>query len=486
MDAVLRVILIESDSRWLRTLDKVCKEAGWKPKSYGSLDELVYCEECSRANLLIFSVPDHWNDSNCEVESAHLKSWHEGNPRTQLILTLPQGFRAGDRLALNLGARHIFYKPIMPIDISKVLSKAAEEIGKRTRMDVLKDRLKIPQGFEEIIGGSEKIREVIDLAQRVAASDCTSVMITGECGTGKGALAKGIHLASPRSSGPFIEINCAAIPRNLLESEFFGHEKGAFTDAKEEKIGLFECANGGTVFLDEVGEVDFSLQAKLLKFLDTRTIRRISGIRFLPVDVRIISATNKNLKLEVEQKRFRNDLFYRLNVVEISIPPLRERPEDIRPIAEEYTKRFASRLKKRKTVLTDESIRKLERYSWPGNIRELINLIERAVLLNNTGTITPDDLPLEKEQRETIVHIKEEQGRIKVDLPPEGASLEGVERGLIEAALNRADGNTAQAARLLKVGRGTLRYKMKKYGIDPSEIKKNNKCGKYKPVCVTD
>ncbi|MCK4236815.1 MAG: sigma-54-dependent Fis family transcriptional regulator, partial [Candidatus Krumholzibacteria bacterium] len=438
--------LIDSGDQNSKDLVRYCKEAEWKVKTFTSIDEFLSADPSDRAPLLIFSVPDDCGGQSCDTDFSRLQSWREEHSQTQLILLLSKGFSSGDRLALELGARQVLYKPCLQKDITKVLSMTAQGVGQRKRTNALRKRLKAPQGFEAIIGVSGLIKKVIDLAKKVASSDCTSVMITGECGTGKGALAAAIHLASPRSSGPFIEVNCAAIPRNLLESEFFGHEKGAFTDAKEEKIGLFECANGGTIFLDEVGEIDYSLQAKLLKFLDTRVIRRISGTEFLPVDVRLISATNRDLELDIEQKIFRVDLFYRLNVVEINIPPLRERPEDIRPIAEAYTKRFASRLNKGKIKLTDEAIEALEQYSWPGNIRELINIIERAVLLNK-GKIELKDLPIIEKEQNTKVNIREEQGIMKVDLPPKGASLEDVEKGMIIAALTREGCNITRAAR---------------------------------------
>ena len=351
---------------------------------------------------------------------------------------------------------------------------------------MLEKRAAVREGFAEIVGASERMSEVIDLARKVAASDTTSIMITGECGTGKGALAKAMHLASPRREGPFIEVNCAAIPRNLLESEFFGHEPGAFTDAKEEKIGLFECANGGTIFLDEVGEIDYSLQAKLLKFLDSRTIWRVGGTRFLPVDVKVMSATNRNLREAVATKRFREDLFYRLNVVEIHIPPLRERLADIRPIALASTRKFAAGINKSEIRLSEDAIEALERYTWPGNIRELINVIERAVLLNAGDTIEPADFPFSRVEREIALPLKEQEERIVIDMPSGGVPLEAVEKALIEAALAQSEGNVTRAAGLLKVGRGTLRYKMKKHGIDADESKKKLRSGSFEPVSVTD
>ena len=481
-----KIAIIESDENARNAIVTLCADSGWQPEGHVSLAAFADGEQSNEPDVLVYSVPDAWKDRLQDHSVARLETWCGENMKSQLILLLPAGFEGGDRLALKLGARNILYRPVDDSDFSSILRKAAEGISKRTRRRALRKRLDKRSGFEEILGTSSGIRRVIELAERVAESDFTSVMILGEPGTGKGALAKAIHTAGDRASGPFIEVNCGAIPRNLLESEFFGYEKGAFTDAKEEKIGLFECADGGTIFLDEVGEIDYGLQAKLLKFLDSRTIRRVSGTRFLPVDVRIISATNANLKQAVDMKRFRSDLYYRLNVLEIHLPPLRERAEDIRPIAETYTGRFAARMGKSGVTLSEEAITALESYFWPGNIRELINIVERAVLLNTSGTITPSDLPIEKEHRETTVNIEEAEGTIRIDIPPEGVSLEEVEKGLILATLEKTEGNVTRAAGILGVGRGTLRYKMKKYGIDPSETKENLKNGSFEPVDVAD
>jgi DNA-binding NtrC family response regulator len=483
---ILRLHLIDPDEAGRAGLVKDCEGFGWKVRSFSSIGEFLEARQLKDAMLLILSPPEGFDAEAKAQEFSRLTAWREEHNQTQLMLLLPKGFPAADRLALELGARHILFRPYRNEDLAKILVNTASGVAVRTRNKALESRAHEPEGFESIIGVSAAIRDVLELAKRVAESDCTSVMITGECGTGKGALAKAIHLASDRSSGPFIEVNCAAIPRTLLESEFFGHERGAFTDAKEEKMGLFECANEGTIFLDEVGEIDYGLQAKLLKFLDTRLIRRISGTQFMPVDVRVISATNRDLAEAIALKRFRSDLFYRLNVVDIHIPPLRLRREDIHAIAEAYTNRFASRLNKGTLRLSEEAIELLKDYSWPGNVRELINIIERAVLLNHSGTITPAELPLTEEAPEARINVTKQEGTIRIDLPPEGASFEEIERGLIATVLEQTEGNITQAACRLKVGRGTLRYKLKKYGMDAKEIKKNNKNGRFEPVGVTD
>ncbi len=331
MSLVLDIIC--TDSEVLETVANDCSESGWDVSKFSSASDFVLEKESSPPSVLIFAGSNAMIDQDITPDIDALIEWHSRNAATQLILLIPEGAANEDKVALKLGARHQLHLPYKSRDLHMILSQIAGGLGKRKLDEAVRERTSKPEGFDDIIGVSDAMQEIIALAIKVGKSDCTSVMITGENGTGKGVLASAIHEISSRSSGPFIEVNCAAIPANLLESEFFGYEKGAFTDAKERKMGLFEVANGGSIFLDEVGEIDFNLQAKLLKFLDSRTIRRVSGTQFLPVDVRVISATNRELKADVATKRFRPDLYYRLNVVEIRIPPLRSRIEDIRPIA---------------------------------------------------------------------------------------------------------------------------------------------------------
>jgi len=464
--------IVSQDFRERESLAEFASELGWLVDSFSSIAELIDIQgEVSSKHVIIYSVPKNFYSMEEEVQK--IKNYLNRNTEQQLILIVPDSLPSPDKLAIELGARHLLFKPLSYDSLKEILSRIATGIGKRRVTKFTSKTRKRKDAFSEIIFVSEKMRQTIELARKVAGSECTSVMITGECGTGKGTLARAIHNASSRKDGPFIEINCAAIPRNLLESEFFGYEKGAFTDAREEKPGLFELANGGTIFLDEVSEIDYSLQAKLLKFLDTRMVRRISGVKFLPVDVRIISAANKDLRTEVKEKRFREDLFYRLNVVEINIPPLRERREDIEPIATEYLKKFSLKFSKEGIKFSDEALRVINEYPWPGNVRELINAVERAVLLNHTGIISPNDLPIDFEETKEIkeIEIKKSGGSIRVSIPEEGVALEEVERGLIIAALEKVGGNIMEAARLLQLGRGALRYKIKKYGINAEKFK---------------
>jgi len=305
------------------------------------------------------------------------------------------------------------------------------------------------------VGSSEKIREVLEMAGRVAASDAT-VLITGESGTGKELLAKGVHYNSLRAEGPFVAVNCAAIPENLIESELFGHVKGSFTGAVKDKEGKFELADGGTLFLDEIGDLRIDLQAKILRVLQERHVDRVGGAAPVPVDVRVIAATNKDIERSVKDGSFREDLYYRLSVIPLQMPPLRERKDDIALLVDHFVKKFNP---SRNVSVTREALDVLTAYGWPGNVRELENAIERASVLRRGDTITPAELPDKLRKEKTGVE------NIILNLPDEGISLEDLEKKLIIKALERHKGNQTRAAEYLDITRPTLIYRMEKYGI---------------------
>jgi DNA-binding NtrC family response regulator len=386
-------------------------------------------------------------------------------PRLQLALWLDRS--AADLAAeMNeLGIRNIYLKPIRFEPIDGLLRAAGKSAAQQARQQRETAKVQEEFRFERIVGESPAIRDAIQLAQSVAESSATSVLLLGESGVGKELFARAIHGESPRAHGPFMEINCAAIPRELLESELFGHEKGAFTDATQLRVGLFEAAEGGSVFLDEIGELPLTLQAKLLKFLDSKIVRRVGGSRDIAVDVRILAATNRELVDEVRQGRFREDLYYRLHVVPISIPPLRDRTEDAVLLAKLFVERVGRKLGK-KTKLTPPAEREIARYPWPGNVRELMNAIERAVLLARAEEIGPDELALPR-ARERGQEIT--MSDLGLRIPAEGVSLVQVEKAVIEGALARTHGNVVEAARLLHIGRGSLRCKMRRHGLSREE-----------------
>jgi two-component system response regulator AtoC len=314
----------------------------------------------------------------------------------------------------------------------------------------------------EVICESGPMREVINFVRRVAASEATTILLEGENGTGKDLVAKTLHYQSLRQAEPFISINCAAIPETLLESELFGYEKGAFTDARSQKRGIFELADKGTLFLDEIGEIPLMLQAKLLRVLEDQTFRRLGGLKDIKLDLRVVAATNKNLREAVKEGAFRQDLYFRLNVIQILIPPLRDRTDDIVPLTKFFIEHYNRKFKRNIEGVSDAAAKLLLYHDWPGNVRELRNAIERAMILEDSALITPLSLPIAISRPDPSEPIAIP---MQTEMASDGLSLEDNERGLLVRALEKTNGNQTQAARLLRVTRDTLRYKMKKFNL---------------------
>jgi two-component system response regulator AtoC len=362
--------------------------------------------------------------------------------------------------AMRMGAYDYINKPFNLDEMSLVIKKALENFDLRREVAGLRSEHK-KVGPPTIVGKGKHMQHVLAMMERVAKSEASTVLVQGESGTGKELVAKWIHYESSRAEKPFVAINCAAVPSTLLESELFGYEKGAFTDAKAMKKGLFELADGGSVFLDEIGDMELGMQAKLLRFLEDRTFRRVGGSKVISVDVRIISATNKDLLKAVEEKSFRNDLYYRLQVIPIFLPPLRERKEDIAILANHFIDSFNKEFNKRIKGLSATAEKMLIDYSWPGNIRELKNVIERAIILGGEDTLMLEHLPLEIVTQSAAPA----PGQSTVfKLPPEGVDIEEVEKELIRQALEVSDGNQSKAAKKLNLGIDAFRYRMKKFG----------------------
>ena len=312
-----------------------------------------------------------------------------------------------------------------------------------------------------VIAESPLMLEILKFVGRIAASEAATILLDGESGTGKDLIAKSLHYQSLRRAGPFIAVNCAAIPATLLESELFGYERGAFTDARAQKRGIFELADKGTLFLDEIGEIPLILQAKLLRVLEAQTFRRLGGLKDIQLDLRVVAATNKNLREAVKEKAFRQDLYFRLNVIQITIPPLRERIDDIRPLARFFIEQYNRKFNRSIEGLSDGATQLLLRHDWPGNVRELRNAIERGMILEESALITSSSLPIAISRPDGLLPL----------VPPitevhgEWTSLEDSERSLVAEALERTSGNQTQAARLLRITRDTLRYKMSKLNL---------------------
>jgi len=362
--------------------------------------------------------------------------------------------------SLKLGAYDYIKKPFKADAIKLIVRLALETQRLRRRVRVLEER-ELGSG-QAVVAESPAMSEILSQARDLARHSDTTVLITGESGTGKEVVARMIHSLSERAAGPFLEINCASIPGPILESELFGHEPGAFTDARKAKEGLLQAADRGTVFLDEVGDMDLGLQAKLLRFLETRKIRRLGGVREVEVDVRVVAATNQDLQGAIEGRRFREDLFYRLNVFPIRIPPLRERREDILPLAQHFLDHFARKFHRPLSQLAPDARRYLAAYPWPGNVREVRNLMERLAITSRGPTLGAEDLPEE-------LRGSGSPPTSSWVLPPDGCHLEELEaelaRSLITQALGRSGGNVSQAARLVGLPRGTLRHRMDALGI---------------------
>jgi len=368
---------------------------------------------------------------------------------------------------IKLGAYDFLEKPFNMEKLKIVVAKALETASLRREVTQFRENLSSKFGFDSIIGESESIRKVFEIITKIARSDATTIFINGESGTGKDMTAKVIHYQSARADKPFMEINCTALPDTLVESELFGHEKGSFTDAKAMKMGLFEIADGGTVFLDEIGDMQPSTQAKLLKVIENKSFKRIGGTKDIEVDVRVIAATNKDMGEEVRKGRFREDLYYRLKVIPITLPPLRDRSSDILHLAKFFINSFNLEFKKNVRGLARETEKCFMEYHWPGNVRELKNVIERAMILESADYILTEHLPVELTTRDFQA---ENMSDLEMRIPPGGIDIENVEKELIRQALDSTKGNQTRAAKLLNLTRDTLRYRMQKFGFLPDKI----------------
>jgi DNA-binding NtrC family response regulator len=412
--------------------------------------------------LLDLKLPD---GSGLEV----LDRIHAEHPEIVTVIMTAFGDVDTSVRAMKLGAFDYVNKPIRLEQLLRVI-EGGLELRRAAGPRRPEDRA-LFQSLDGIVPSeSPPMRQLYELIRRISISDSSTCLIQGESGVGKDVVAHLIHGNSPRRDHALLEINCASLPENLLESELFGHERGAFTDAVQEKIGLLELANRGTLFLDEIGEMSLPVQVKLLRVLEKMSFRRVGGIKDIKVDVRIIAATNRDLRNLVIEGRFREDLFYRLNVLPLQVPPLRERPEDIVPLAEHFLSLYAARFHKKFRDLSEAARERLRHYLWPGNIRELKNLMERAVLLEDGETLEAEQLPLVAtalvDSPDVIQRISE---AINETIPPDGLALEELvtelERSLIEKAYRACQGNQSQTAKLLRMNRDKLRYRMKTFEL---------------------
>ena len=388
----------------------------------------------------------------------------EQQPGTAVILMTAYATVESVVEAMRLGAYTYLDKPFEIEDMVAHVKKGLESTALRRELDHLRRAHSASVGGEFVVTESQSMRTIMDDIRKINQVPNSTVLLRGENGTGKDLLARYLHRTSVRWSKPLQHITCTALPDTLLESELFGHEKGAFTDAHRRKLGLLELADQGTVFLDEVGDLSPALQAKLLRFLEERTVRRVGGLTDIRVDVRIIAATNRDLEKAIANGSFRKDLFYRLSVVPVSIPPLRERPEDIRPLSMMFIDRFNNEFNKRFTGLSDEALVALREHPWPGNVRELRNALERALILGSGPLVLKEDLPQEL-SRHGAASNRRPTAPGSMTLPKEGVVLEDVERDLVIQALERTGHNQSAAARLLGLSRDQIRYRIEKFAL---------------------
>jgi two-component system response regulator AtoC len=365
--------------------------------------------------------------------------------------------------AIKGGAYDFLLKPFQLDKMKVTIGNALETSMLRSELDGIKKKERESYNFKNFLGKSAVMKEVFSKVKKIGESKASTILIQGESGTGKELVARSIHESSSGNSRPFLEINCSALPETLLESELFGHEKGAFTDAKYRKKGLFELAEGGTIFLDEIGEMGVTLQSRLLRVIENKTFRRVGGVKDLKVNTRIISATNRDLKKAIEEGSFRSDLYYRLQVIPIHLPPLRERKEDIELLANHYISVFNAEFKKSVKKISPAVAKALQCYSWPGNVRELKNVIERAILLEAEDELLPEHIPTEIAHGDELRQDSGEGHSLDTLYP---MSIREMEKLLITKTLDETGGNKSKAARILGISRQTLREKTKLYSIE--------------------
>jgi len=441
-DVPLTILLVEPDNGLRESVRLALREDGHRVWAFGTAASAL----ASMTDLPDLSLLSAGDDPRIDA----LLQWlREPGSRSQVVWIAPPGDREVERLARRRHPRGLLARGTLDSEARKLADRVA-----RTR-----ERGRVLQGAPAMIGASPVMVEMHALLAKIASGGAPTVLVTGESGTGKEVAARTLHALGPRRDGPFVEVDCAAIPGPLMESELFGHEAGTFTDARESKMGLMELAQGGTVFLDEIGELEYGLQSKLLRVLDSRRLRRLGSSEETPLDIHLIAATNRNLEEEVRTGKFRADLFYRLDVVRVHLPPLRVRGSDVLLLAERFLEETARRLGRTGIRFSTAARTELAAYPWPGNIRELRNHIERLVLTGSPDTGILEAAGLEDR---TSPHAAP---RVRVDFSHGPVEWEVIERAILEEALRVAGGNVSEAARLVGLGRGALRYRLTRHGL---------------------
>ena len=445
------ILVVDDERNQREILGAILKSEGYIPLLAGSGEEALRSLEREPVDLVLTDLVMPGMTGEELIDAVHSR-----NPGIPILLTSAYGTIQTAVDAIKKGAYYYFEKPVDRARLLIIIERAIENLRLRESHRVLSEKL-FP-GAVPILGEHAAIREIKRILPRVSKSDST-ILLTGESGTGKEVIARNVHSMSGRSAAPFLAVNCASLPDTLFESELFGHERGAFTGAVRREIGLFEAAQGGTIFLDEIAEVKLEIQAKLLRALQEREIRRVGGKENIPIDVRIVAATNRDLEESVREGRFRADLFYRLNILKLTLPPLRDRISDIPLLAEHFLGRHGEKGFPPVREITKEALRLLMRYPWPGNVRELSSVIERAVVLSEGGKIGPEELPPEFRDGVGAVPAK------AFDLPPQGIDFEKVEEHLLRQAVERSGGVHSRGAELLRMSYKTYIYRLRKFGV---------------------
>ncbi len=475
-----RILIIDDEPLLRWSAGKKCEEWGYEPVTAADCHEARERMQAENPELVLLDVrlPD---GNGVDL----LREMRGGGFNGPIVLITADPKLDDIKTALRLGAYDYLAKPINFDELHVTIANALESGRMREELGALREQVKQSSGYHEAIGPSEAMQKLLAFVRRIAASEASVVLLQGESGTGKDLIAKVLHYHSSRADRPFIAINCSAIPESLLEAELFGHERGAFTDAKTMKKGLLETAHGGTLFLDEIGEMPLPLQAKILRVLEGQSFRRLGGVKDMVVDVRLITASNRNLEDAVRTGQFRQDLFYRLMVIPIFIPPLRSRRDDLLPLSLFFISHYNQRFRKKIRGLTPEAEQWILHYDWPGNVRELKNAIQRAMILEDGEWLRSQYLPvggtdhsappapspasLPEAQWTPARSLHNDRLIPHFEIPAVGTSLEGVEQHLVEQAMAQCHGNQSQAARLLDISRDAMRYKIKKFNLEKSE-----------------
>jgi DNA-binding NtrC family response regulator len=484
-------VLVVDDEKLVRwSLRQKCEEWGYQVSEAENGTDGLRLAHNDSPNLVLLDV--RLPDMNGLQVLQRLKQ--AGDARAIIMITADPQLE-DVKLALKQGAYDFIGKPIDYDELRVAVKNALEATKLRSENETLKKEVmqRRRASYHDVVGESKRMHDLMSFVNKVASSEATTILIQGESGTGKDLISRAIHFESRRRDKPLIVINCSAIPETLMEAELFGHEKGAFTDAKSMKKGLFEQADGGTLFLDEIGELSGLLQAKLLRVLEEQVIRRVGGVKDQEVDVRVIAASNRDLERAVRDGQFRQDLYYRLAIISLFLPPLRDRREDILPLVHFFIERYNKRFRKSVRGITPETRELLTKYDWPGNVRELKNAIERAMILEDDDLLRPVYLPfsvgsplssLTAFEVSSGGNVAAGSGLIlpppetqvvngknlpRLSIPEGGTSLEEIERTFVEMAMQQANRNQTQAAKLLDISRDALRYKLKKFGLMHSE-----------------